>query len=84
MTSAPLVQKLWIFWPEDESLADSDILSRPEAIAQGNVDQSGPTTRLLLALWPQRSDNARVRGTPRVLAVIDPQAPSLPARSGRR
>ena len=35
MTSAPLVQKLWIFWPEDESLADSDILSRPEAIASG-------------------------------------------------
>ena len=67
-----------------ESLADSDILSRPEAIAQGNVDQSGPTTRLLLALWPQRSDNARVRGTPKVLAVIDPQAPSLPARSARR
>jgi len=53
-------------------------------IAQEKVDKRLPTTRLLLAFRPRRSDNAHARGTPEFLAVIDPQAPSLPARSARR
>jgi hypothetical protein len=65
-------------------MAEGDSLPRPEVIAQDNVDKSWPMTRLLLAFRPRRSDNAHARGTPEFVAVIDPQDPSLPARSARR